>query len=191
MSLFLTDACKRWLGSLVIASIESALAQTDAHCPEPSASLSDEERASVTTELGSFVTLKIQDMLRGCIGSIIGVEPLYKNVWRMARQAAFSDPRFAPLSKNEWPRCSAEISVLSKPTVCPDLKAIEIGKHGLILQYGGRSGVFLPQVPIEQGWNLSQYLDHLCLKAGVPVGSYKKEGAVLYYYDATVFPVER
>lgn len=138
--------------------------------------------------LGSFVTLTLGGNLRGCIGTIIGHEPLYLNVWNMARQAAFNDPRFPPVTSAEWHRIKMEISVLDQPSLCQDWQQIVIGRDGLILSYQGRNGVFLPQVPVEQGWNREQYLDNLCLKAGVPVGSWRQPEAVLYSYQALVFP---
>ena len=105
----------------------------------------------------------------------------------MAQAAAFADTRFPALSLSEWPRVNVDISVLDELTVCPDPQAVEVGRHGLVLQYAGRSGVFLPQVPVEQGWDRLAYLDNLCLKAGLPLGSWKEPGAQLYWYEAVVF----
>lgn len=138
--------------------------------------------------LGAFVTITLAGQLRGCIGSIIGREPLEENVWRMARAAALEDPRFPPLTAREWQAADLDISVLDELTPCPDPTAIEVGRHGLALQYGERFGVFLPQVPVEQGWSREAYLDHLCLKAGVPQGTWRLPGARLYWYEAQVFP---
>lgn len=138
-------------------------------------------------DLGSFVTLSRKHSLRGCIGTIIGREPLWRNVWNMARAAAFQDPRFPPLASDEWQGLDMEISVLDEPAPCTDPSQIEIGRDGLILQYGGRSGIFLPQVPVEQGWNREEYLNHLCLKAGVAPGSWKLPDARLFWYQALVF----
>ncbi|MCR5813578.1 MAG: AmmeMemoRadiSam system protein A [Desulfovibrio sp.] len=186
----LSEKCKQCLAFLVRESIESALEGRHGNCPEPHwQDFSDLEQQSLKKHQGAFVTLTINGRLRGCIGSILGYEPLYCNVWHMAHSAAFSDPRFSPLTVREWAECHVEISVLSPATPCPDPQKIVIGTHGLILRYGGRTGVFLPQVPVEQGWNLSQYLDQLCLKAGVAMGSWQKPGAELYWYEALVFPV--
>lgn len=157
----------------------------DPECSEPS------HGCALNKNLGSFVTLSIQHNLRGCIGTIIGQEPLYLNVWNMARSAAFNDPRFPPLQKNDWPLVDMEISVLDMPTRCPNPAEIVIGRDGLILSYQGRSGVFLPQVPVEQGWDLAQYLNHLCIKAGVPIGAWRQPGAELFWYQALVFPAKR
>ena len=72
-------------------------------------------------------------------------------------------------------------------TVCPDPKQIKVGVHGLYLTRGGRSGVLLPQVPVEQGWSLSEYLDYICVKAGLPPRSYEAADATLYTFTAVVF----
>ncbi|MDE7242115.1 AmmeMemoRadiSam system protein A [Desulfovibrio sp.] len=138
--------------------------------------------------LGAFVTITLGGNLRGCIGTIVGREPLEETVWRMARAAALEDPRFPPLTAREWARANLEISVLDELTPCPDPARIEVGRHGLALQYGGRTGVFLPQVPIEQGWDREAYLENLCRKAGVPQGSWRMPQARLFWYEAQVFP---
>lgn len=179
-----------FLGRQAKLSIESALnGKTDARPLWPGPECSDgHDGLPLSRELGSFVTLALNNNLRGCIGTIIAHEPLYLNVWNMARQAAFSDPRFPALTLAEWPAVSMEISVLDQPVLCPDPGQVEIGRDGLILTCQGRSGVFLPQVPVEQGWNREQYLDNLCLKAGVPAGSWRRPDAVLYWYQALVFP---
>jgi AmmeMemoRadiSam system protein A len=140
--------------------------------------------------LGSFVTLTRGGNLRGCIGTIIGREPLEQNVSRMAAAAAFEDYRFSPLTLPEWERTDLHISVLDELTPCPDPEQIEVGRHGLVLQVGGHSGVFLPQVPVEQGWDRLTYLEQLCHKAGVGPGSWKAPGASLYWYEAFVFPAD-
>lgn len=145
------------------------------------------EHSALDRNLGSFVTLHLDGALRGCIGTIVAHEPLYLNVWNMARAAAFNDPRFAPLTAPEWGRCELEISVLDEPTPCPDPSRIVIGRDGLILQANGRSGVFLPQVPVEQKWDLPAYLSQLCAKAGLPDGTWKSPSARLFWYEALVF----
>ena len=177
------------LGLLAVTSIVSRLQGMD-NSPDRVCSEQDLS-ATVRKELGSFVTLHKGGNLRGCIGTIVGREPLWRNVWRMARAAAFEDPRFAPLKAPEWTQVSMEISVLGPLAPCTDTAAIEIGRHGLLLAHAGHSGVFLPQVPVEQGWDVPAYLHHLCLKAGLAPGSWEKPGAQLYWYEARVFPVEK
>jgi AmmeMemoRadiSam system protein A len=136
---------------------------------------------------GAFVTLHKGAALRGCIGRMSAAEPLEKTVRLMAAEAAFGDPRFPPLTRGEWGACTIEISVLSPMERCPDPHSVRVGIHGLYLSCRGRSGVLLPQVPVEQGWDLDQYLDYICVKAGLPPHVYREPGAQLYTFTAAVF----
>ncbi|MDR2484362.1 MAG: AmmeMemoRadiSam system protein A [Treponema sp.] len=136
---------------------------------------------------GAFVTLHIGKQLRGCIGRMIASEALEKTVRTMASEAAFGDPRFPSLTKEEFERCCIEISALSPLELCPDPRSVRVGMHGLYLIHRGRSGVLLPQVPAEQGWDLDAYLDYICVKAGLPPHSYDEPGARLYTFTAAVF----
>jgi AmmeMemoRadiSam system protein A len=136
---------------------------------------------------GAFVTLHKGAALRGCIGRMSAAEPLEKTVRLMAAEAAFGDPRFPPLTRDEWGACTLEISVLSPLEPCPDPRSVRVGVHGLYLSCRGRSGVLLPQVPVEQGWDLDQYLDYICVKAGLPPQAYREPGAHLYTFTAAVF----
>ncbi len=189
ISFNLTDGEKNYLSRLARMSIEAGLVgkMVDA-VPAPAEAL-DRPQSPLRRHLGAFVTISIESTLRGCIGSIVGQEPLYLNIWRMAASAAFSDPRFPPLTLDEW-RNNVElaISVLDELTPCPDPEAVEVGRHGLVLQYQNRSGVFLPQVPVEQGWNHQAYLENLCFKAGLPKDSWQQPGARLFWFEALVFP---
>ena len=186
LSFALTDEEKAYLLRLARASIASGLAgDLDAAVPPPPAP--DASGGALGRPLGGVVTLVLRGNLRGCIGNIVGHEALRATIWHMARAAAFSDPRFPPLTAGEWPHVRLDITVLDEPTPCADPDAIEVGRHGLVLQYGGRSGVFLPQVPVEQGWDRLAYLNHLCRKAGVPVGAWAWPGARIYWYEAAVF----
>lgn len=186
-SFFLPDAEKKFLCHQARVSIEAGLAgKSVADIPQPPAD-AFEPGSALFRALGAFVTLHISGNLRGCIGNIIGREPLYATVWHMAQAAAFADPRFPALSLAEWSRVNLDISVLDELTACPDPQAVVVGRHGLVLQYAGRSGVFLPQVPVEQGWDRMAYLDNLCLKAGLPKGSWQQPGAQLFWYEAVVF----
>lgn len=189
LSFALTEEEQQALSQLARHAIEEGLPgqSPTPTVPSLSATLSESARATLQRPLGGFVTLTQQGMLRGCIGNIVGHGPLYATIWHMAQAAAFSDPRFMPLTMQEWPHTQVEISVLDELTPCPDPDAVEIGRHGLLLQYRGHSGVFLPQVPVEQGWDRQAYLDNLCRKAGLPVGSWREQGAQLYWYEAQVF----
>ncbi|MDR2480357.1 MAG: AmmeMemoRadiSam system protein A [Treponema sp.] len=143
---------------------------------------------------GAFVTLHkvtgggpTNRALRGCIGRMSASLPLEETVRAMAREAAFGDPRFPPLASGELPQCRIEISVLSPMTPCPNPRQVTVGVHGLYLVRGGRAGVLLPQVPVEQGWDLDEYLDYICIKAGLPAHSYNAPDAALYTFTAVVF----
>ncbi|MDR1905047.1 MAG: AmmeMemoRadiSam system protein A [Treponema sp.] len=136
---------------------------------------------------GAFVTLHAGKELRGCIGRMDASEPLQKTIRLMAIEAAFSDPRFPPLTKQELSRIKIEISVLSSMEECSDPRSVKVGVHGLYLNYQGRSGVLLPQVPVEQGWDLDEYLSYICTKAGLQEGSYQAPGAKLCTFTAIVF----
>jgi AmmeMemoRadiSam system protein B/AmmeMemoRadiSam system protein A len=135
---------------------------------------------------GVFVTLKKKGKLRGCIGRIIGDEPLCKLVGAMALQAAFNDNRFQPLAADELNDTKIEISVLTPMKKVAGAADIVVGRDGVLLSKDGRSAVFLPQVATEQGWNREELLDNLCLKAGLTTGSWK-EGAQLSTFQAVVF----
>lgn len=136
---------------------------------------------------GAFVSIHEGRSLRGCIGRMTAAKPLRETVRDMARAAAFEDPRFPPLSAAELPRCSLEISALSPLEECPDPREVVVGVHGVYLIARGRSGVLLPQVPVEQGWDREEYLDYLCRKAGLESGAYRESGARLLTFTAAVF----
>jgi AmmeMemoRadiSam system protein B/AmmeMemoRadiSam system protein A len=134
----------------------------------------------------AFVTLKQHGELRGCIGHTWADLPLYQAVQQTAVSAATEDPRFPPLTPEELAELTVEISVLSPFRRLTDTEKIEVGTHGLMVFKNGRRGLLLPQVPVEQGWDRAEYLDNLCLKAGIPADCWK-EGATLYAFTAIVF----
>lgn len=139
---------------------------------------------------GAFVTLHLNGRLRGCIGQIEpSNEPLWQVVQTMAIEAATGDPRFSPVSANELDKIEYEVSVLSKPKKIEDWQKIELGKHGVIVRKGFRSGVFLPQVATETGWGKEELLAHLCAdKAGLAADAYKNDLDVeLFVFEAEVF----
>jgi len=141
---------------------------------------------------GAFVTLHIDGRnLRGCIGRMTANLPLLETVRLMAKEAAFGDPRFSPIKNlEELKRCHIEISALSPMEPCEDPGKIIVGVHGILLTGRGRSGVLLPQVPVEQGWDLDEYLDYICVKAGLPKGSYDAPDTQVYTFTAIVFSEE-
>jgi len=151
--------------------------------------MEEKEETNLYKPCGAFVSLHSgkERTLRGCIGRMTANMPLLETVRSMAKEAAFSDPRFPPLRKEELTKCHIEISVLSPMEICPDPRKVKVGVHGLYLKKGGRTGVLLPQVPVEQGWNLDQYLDYICVKAGLPSHSYNDKDAQLLTFTAVVF----
>jgi len=169
--------------SFLLGLARESIAARLAHKPLPNPSAGD---AELLRPLGAFVTLKINGELRGCIGNLTAAAPLYQTVQQMAQAAAFEDPRFPPLTAEELEQVTIEISVLSPMRRITSTAQIEIGRDGLYLIKGANRGVFLPQVPVEQGWDLLQYLDNLCEKAGLQPGCWQ-EGATLYTFTAVVF----
>jgi AmmeMemoRadiSam system protein A len=136
---------------------------------------------------GVFVTLSEQGELRGCIGYVKAVKPLYQAVREMAVAASTEDPRFPPVGVGELNKIDIEITVLSPLRPLPSLDSVVVGKHGLVIRKGYRSGLLLPQVPIEQGWNREQFLANTCLKAGLPPNAYKDKDAQLFCFTGQVF----
>ncbi len=135
---------------------------------------------------GAFVTLHSGPRLRGCIGTIVGREPIGPAVADSARAAAVEDPRFAPLSPDELSNISLEVSALTPLREVDGPGAIELGRHGILLAKQGRQAVFLPQVAGEQGWDLATTLAQLCRKAGLPTDAWR-EGARFHVFEAEVF----
>jgi AmmeMemoRadiSam system protein A len=190
MSFTITDKEKSLLLADAREAILAKLEKREPHYISDSKS-QDSAPSALEQKCGAFVTLHkkagSQRMLRGCIGRMTSDDPLVKTVRIMAVEAAFGDPRFPPLTKSEWANCDLEISALSPMELCADPRSVRIGVHGLYLLWRGKAGVFLPQVPVEQGWNLDDYLAGICQKAGLPSGSYKADGARLYTFTAEVF----
>lgn len=141
---------------------------------------------NLKTYCGAFVTLHVDGRLRGCIGRMTGNIPLYELIGEMAISAAFHDRRFSPLQKSELDRVKIEISVLSPMKRINDITEIELGKHGILIENGYRSGVFLPQVATETGWTLEEFLGHCARdKAGLGWDGWKDTN--IYIFTATVF----
>ncbi|MEM3399911.1 MAG: TIGR00296 family protein [Candidatus Micrarchaeia archaeon] len=147
---------------------------------------------------GVFVTLETfpERELRGCIGYPLPFRPLWRAVTECAISAAVGDPRFNPVRKEELDKLVVEVSVLTEPMRIvakpEDLpKAIKVGVDGLIIEKGGYSGLLLPQVPVEWGWNEEEFLSHTCMKAGLPKDEWRKGGCDVYKFTAQVFSEER
>lgn len=135
---------------------------------------------------GVFVTITKKGELRGCIGFIEPVLPLCQAVIQAAYYAALQDTRFGPVAGSELKDLEVEVSVLSPLTRIADPRLVKVGKHGLVIEQGGRKGLLLPQVPVQFGWTHDEFLEQACLKAGLPSDAWKK-GAAVYTFEALVF----
>ncbi|MDD5427462.1 MAG: AmmeMemoRadiSam system protein B [candidate division Zixibacteria bacterium] len=174
----LSDDDRRLLLQIAREAVEAELMQKEYHPPEAN---------RLNREQGAFVTIKIDGQLRGCIGQIRARDPLYKVVADMARAAAFEDPRFPALSREEFDRLDFEISVLSPLERVREISEIKVGRDGLMIKLGMHSGLLLPQVAAEYGWDVIEFLEQTCLKAGLSKNSFKDKFAELYKFTADVF----
>lgn len=136
---------------------------------------------------GAFVTLRIRGALRGCIGHMVASKSLVDTVREMAVEAAFRDPRFTPLTAHELPRVRIELSLLGPLERVGKIEEIIVGEHGLYVKRGGLSGVLLPQVAPEQGWDVLTFLSYVCRKACLPQEAWKEPETELYRFCALVF----
>ncbi len=139
---------------------------------------------------GAFVTIHRHGKLRGCIGYIIGVKPLYQTVREVAESAALRDPRFNPVRPQELGDLDLEISALSVPRIITNVEEIQIGVHGIIMRKGYHQGLLLPQVATEYGWDRKTFLEHTCLKAGLPTDAWKDKDTEIQIFSAEVFSEE-
>ncbi len=136
---------------------------------------------------GAFVTLHARGNLRGCIGYIVGVKPIPETITDMATSAAFRDPRFNPLRKDEYDAIDLEVSILSPIEEVHDVAEIVVGRDGIIISRGYNQGLLLPQVATEQGWDKETFLQHTCYKAGLPGHAWKDSATKIEKFSAQVF----
>jgi len=137
---------------------------------------------------GAFVTIhKKNGELRGCIGYVLPIKPLLETIVEMAEAAALRDPRFVPVSADEVESLEIEISVLSPLREVKDINEIQVGKHGIIIERGYNSGLLLPQVATEYGWDRITFLEHTCRKAGLPTDAWKDNNTKIMIFSADVF----
>jgi len=139
---------------------------------------------------GAFVTLKKDGRLRGCIGYVEPIKPLWVAVRENTVNAAARDPRFSPVTPAEVDSISIEISAMSPLQEVSDPETIEVGKHGIIISRGPARGLLLPQVATEQGWDREEFLCHTCRKAGLPQNAWREEGTEIEVFTAEVFGEE-
>jgi AmmeMemoRadiSam system protein A len=138
--------------------------------------------------MGAFVTLHAKDRLRGCIGNIMGRQPLYLTIRDMSIAAAFEDPRFNPVTKQEIKDINIEISVLSPLKKITNPDEIVLGEHGVLVKNDFTSGVYLPQVATETGWDKERFMNSLCGdKAGMKLDAWRTGACEIYVFSAVVF----
>jgi AmmeMemoRadiSam system protein A len=180
ITLGFSDEEKTLLKEIARTSIEAAVKHTDV--PE-----FKKIPKRLNEQYGIFVTLNKHGTLRGCIGHIIGDQPLYLSCQQMAQAAALEDPRFPPVTEKELSDLEIEISVLTPLERVKDYSTIVIGRDGLLIRKGYYSGLLLPQVAAEYGWTTEEFLQETCHKAGLPSDAYKAKDAEVYKFSAEVF----
>ena len=171
---------KQTLHQIAREAIWAALQGQPLPCLPPTSAVLQEKR-------GAFVTLHLRGQLRGCIGLIEPIKPLLQTVQEMAVAAAFRDPRFPPLSSQEFPEVDIEISVLSPLQEIKTPEAIEVGKHGLYIVKRPYAGLLLPQVATQYHWNRETFLRETCRKAGLPSEAWKEPDTQIYIFSAEIF----
>ncbi len=171
---------RQWLLRLARATIDARLRQSQIPDSPPAA-------GPLTEIRGAFVTLTTDGALRGCIGHVVGTEPLWLSVRSNALNAAFSDPRFPPLDATEWPAVELEISALTPLWRVTEPEEITIGRDGLVIERAPHRGLLLPQVAERYGWSPVEFLDHTCRKAGLQPGCWRDPGAIISAFSAEVF----
>lgn len=143
---------------------------------------------------GAFVTIHTfpDHNLRGCIGIPLPVMPLKEAIMEGAKSAT-RDPRFMPLEESEFDGIIIEVTILTKPELIkvdkPEeyLSKIEIGRDGLIVEQGFFKGLLLPQVPIEQGWEVQEFISHTCMKAGLMPDAWVNKNTKIFKFSGQIF----
>ena len=136
-------------------------------------------------EMATFVTLKVGDRLRGCIGSLSPVAPLYRSVHDNAVNAAMNDYRFRPVTPAELPEIDMHISILSPIQAIATLEEFRLGEHGIIIEKGRYRAVYLPEVAVEQKWTKDETLSSLSQKAGLEADAWR-QGARFKVFSSVV-----
>ncbi len=176
----LTDDEKRQLLNLARQTIKAS-------CRGEALPIPQNPSAALQTNSGAFVTLHKHDMLRGCIGYVHAIKPLAEAIVDMAEAASQRDPRFPPVSLEEIPALTIEISVLSPLRPVDSVNDIIVGHHGLMIEQGTHTGLLLPQVANEQEWDLETFLQQTCRKAGLPANAWRDSQTVIYHFFADIF----
>lgn len=136
---------------------------------------------------GAFVTLHVAGDLRGCIGSFRPLGSLASTVARVAVSAANEDPRFRPIAAEDIAELQVAVSALDAPARLADPRAVEIGRHGLVVKRGWHRGALLPKIATEHGWDAETFLRHACLKAGLPPTAWREPDCEVEAFEADEF----
>jgi AmmeMemoRadiSam system protein B/AmmeMemoRadiSam system protein A len=179
-SLGYTDEEKTYLLNLVRTLIAARARNQKPGVPPP-------PTPKLLEKHGAFVTITKHGELRGCIGLVHAREPLIDAVAEMAVAAAFDDPRFPAVTEDELPALLYEISIMSPLSLVTNLDDIVVGRDGLMIRLDLHSGLLLPQVATENGWDRTTFLEQTCLKAGLPKNSYKDKRAQIYRFAVDHF----
>ena len=177
----LTDADKKQLKEIALQSIKDSLDSKPIARPTLHSQLS-----ILNSKCGAFVSLHKYGRLRGCIGHFGEDYPLHEIVAEMARAAAFEDPRFTPVTREELDDIDIEISVLTPMRRIQSIDEFELHRHGIYIRKGFRSGTFLPQVADEVNWTKEEFIGH-CSQDKAGLGWDGWRDAELYVYEAIVF----
>jgi AmmeMemoRadiSam system protein A len=130
--------------------------------------------AAASVSHGAFVTLKKNGTLRGCVGTLLPELPLDRLVSTLALRSALNDPRFDRVRRHELDAIEIEVSVLTTPVLAATPESIVVGRDGVFLRDGRRSAVFLPEIPVDEGWTRAELLENLARKAGLPPDGWKR-----------------
>jgi uncharacterized protein len=155
--------------------------------------LHEDFKSKFSYNSGVFVTLNKKENLRGCIGFPTPVKKLYQSLVDAAIASATEDPRFPSVKYEELNEISFEVTILTPPeevkVANPHeyLNKIKVGRDGLIVKWEFGSGLLLPQVPVEYGWNEEEFLNHTCEKAGAPSDCWKSKGTTILQFEGIVF----
>ncbi|MDG6256149.1 MAG: TIGR00296 family protein [Methanomicrobiaceae archaeon] len=179
-------------GELALLLARRALETAIARAPEESVTLPP----VFSENRGVFVTLKKKGELRGCIGYPDPVYPLGQAIRAAAVAAATEDPRFPPVSPDELEALAIEVTVLTPPAkllcaACDRDRAIEVGRHGILIAGHGCQGLLLPQVATEYRWDSATFLDHTCMKAGLPPGYWRHEETEVMVFEGQIITEQR
>ena len=172
------DDCRTLLTRARHAILKTVVHQRIPDFEEPAGPLADPS--------GAFVTIYVRGRLRGCVGRTDRNSPLAETVVQCAINAALHDPRFAPLAESDVHELEIELSILSELQPI-SRRAIEIGRHGLLVRAGERRALLLPQVAVERQWSVERFLEEVCRKAGLALRAWRDPQAQLFGFTVEAF----